>query len=247
LSRLDQKVALVTGGAQGIGRKIAEGLAAEGARVVVADVRGGEDAAQAVGGLAVEVDVSDLPACERMAKAAIDAYGRIDILVNNAGIYTSLVPTPFDQLSVEEWRRVFDVNVLGMYLATRAVTPFMRSAGSGRVINLASGTPYKGVPMFLHYVASKGAVIAMTRSLAKELGPDGVLVNTVAPGFTMSEGVLANQVQVEQLQDVSVKARVLARDQYPEDIVGAVLFFASDDSSFITGQSLVVDGGAYFN
>jgi NAD(P)-dependent dehydrogenase (short-subunit alcohol dehydrogenase family) len=247
LTRLDQRVAIVTGAGQGIGRKIAEGLAGEGARVVVADVRGGEQAAQAIGGLAVEVDVSDLQDCERMARAAVDAYGRIDILVNNAGIYTSLVPTPFDQLSVDEWRRVFDVNVLGMYLATRAVAPFMRSAGTGRIINLASGTPYKGVPMFLHYVASKGAVIAMTRSLAKELGGDGVLVNTVAPGFTMSDGVLANQVQVQQLRDISVGARVLVRDQYPEDIVGAVVFFASDDSSFITGQSLVVDGGAYFN
>ncbi len=142
---------------------------------------------------------------------------------------------------------MFDVNVLGMYLATRAVAPFMRRARSGRIINLASGTPYKGVPMFLHYVASKGAVIAMTRSLAKELGGDGVLVNTIAPGFTMSDGVLANQVQVQQLRDVSANARVLARDQYPEDIVGAVVFFAGDDSSFITGQSLVVDGGAYFN
>jgi NAD(P)-dependent dehydrogenase (short-subunit alcohol dehydrogenase family) len=150
-------------------------------------------------------------------------------------------------LSVEEWRRVFDVNVLGTFLATRAVAPFMREAGRGRIINLASGTPYKGVPFFLHYVASKGAVIAMTRVLAKELGGDNVLVNTIAPGFTLSDGVLSNRTQVEQLQEVSAKARVLVRDQYPEDIVGAVLFFASEQSSFITGQSLVVDGGAYFN
>lgn len=247
MNRLEERVAIVTGAAQGIGRQIAEGLAGEGAHVVVADVQGAEAAAAELGGLAVAADVSDPEACERMAQVAIDAHGRIDILVNNAGIYSSLVPTPFEQLSVDEWRRVFDVNVLGMYLATRAVTPFMRRAGRGRIINIASGTPYKGVPLFLHYVTSKGAVVAMTRALAKELGGDNVLVNTVAPGFTMSDGVLANSVQVEQLKDVSAKARVLVRDQYPQDIVGAVVFFASDDSSFITGQSLVVDGGAYFN
>ena len=244
---LDDRVAIVTGGAQGIGRKIAEGLAGEGARVVLADVQAADGVADSLGGMAVEVDVSDPRACERMAQEAVDAYGRIDVLVNNAGIWSSLVPTPFEELSVEEWRRVFDVNVLGMFLATRAVAPFMREAGRGRVINLASGTPYKGVPFFLHYVASKGAVIAMTRVLAKELGGDNVLVNTIAPGFTLSDGVLSNQTQVEQLQEVSAKARVLVRDQYPEDIVGAVLFFASDQSAFITGQSLVVDGGAYFN
>ena len=244
---LDQRVAIVTGGAQGIGRKIAAGLAGEGARVVVADIQAADAAADSLGGIAVAADVSDPRACERMAQAAIDAYGRIDILVNNAGIWSSLVPTPFEDLSVEDWRRVFDVNVLGMWLATRAVAPFMREAGRGRIINLASGTPYKGVPMFMHYVASKGAVIAMTRVLAKELGGDNVLVNTIAPGFTLSDGVLANPTQVEQLQEISAKARVLARDQYPEDIVGAVLFFASEQSSFITGQSLVVDGGSYFN
>ena len=244
---LDQRVAIVTGGAQGIGRRIAEGLAGEGARVVVADIQAADAVADSLGGIAVAADVSDPRACERMAQAAIDAYGRIDILVNNAGIWSSLVPTPFEDLSVEEWRRVFDVNVIGTWLATRAVAPFMREAGRGRIINLASGTPYKGVPMFMHYVASKGAVIAMTRVLAKELGGDNVLVNTIAPGFTLSDGVLANPTQVEQLQEISAKARVLARDQYPEDIVGAVLFFASEQSSFITGQSLVVDGGSYFN
>jgi NAD(P)-dependent dehydrogenase (short-subunit alcohol dehydrogenase family) len=247
VTQLEGQVAIVTGAAQGIGRKIAEGLAGEGARVVVADVQQADDVASELGGLAAAVDVSDQEACERMARAAIDSFGRIDILVNNAGIWSSLVPTPFEQLSVQEWKRVFDVNVLGMYLATRAVAPFMRKAKRGRIINLSSGTPYKGVPLFLHYVTSKGAVIAMTRGLAKELGADNVLVNTVAPGFTLSDGVMDNRVQLEQLKDVSAKARVLVRDQYPEDIVGAVLFFASEQASFITGQSLVVDGGAYFH
>jgi NAD(P)-dependent dehydrogenase (short-subunit alcohol dehydrogenase family) len=247
MSSLRDRVAIVTGGAQGIGRTIAEKLASEEATVVIADLQAAHGLAKSLGGLAVEVDVSDPSACERMAEAAIDTYGRIDILVNNAGIYTSLLPTPFEELDVTEWKRVFDVNVLGMYLATRAVTPHMRAAGYGRIINMASGTPFKGVPFLLHYVSSKGAVVAMTKALAKELGGDNILVNTVAPGFTMSDGVLANDVQIQQLQEVSAKARVLVRDQYPEDIVGAVLFFASEQSSFITGQSLVVDGGAYFN
>ena len=126
------------------------------------------------------------------------------------------------------------------------MTPHMRAAGYGRIINMASGTPFKGVPFLLHYVSSKGAVVAMTKALAKELG-DNILVNTVAPGLTMSDGALANDVQIQQLQEVSAKARVLVRDQYPEDIVGAVAFFAGDGAPFITRQSLVVDGGAYFN
>ncbi len=247
MSSLTDRVAIVTGGAQGIGRHIAEKLRAEGATVVIADLQAAHGVAETLGGLAVEVDVSDPGACEAMATAAMDAYGRIDVLVNNAGIYTSLVPTPFEELSIEEWKRVFDVNVLGMYLATRAVTPHMRAAGSGRIINMASGTPFKGVPFLLHYVSSKGAVVAMTKALAKELGSANILVNAVAPGFTMSDGVIANDVQIEKLQEASVSARVLARDQYPEDIVGAVAFFAGDGASFITGQSLVVDGGAYFN
>ena len=142
---------------------------------------------------------------------------------------------------------MFDVNVLGTWLATRAVAPHMRGQGHGRIVNIASGTPFKGVPLFLHYVSSKGAVLAMTRALAKELGRDNVLVNTVAPGFTLSDGVLANATQLGQLREVSATGRVLVRDQYPEDIVGAVLFFCGEQSSFITGQALVVDGGAYFN
>jgi NAD(P)-dependent dehydrogenase (short-subunit alcohol dehydrogenase family) len=245
--RLADRVAIVTGGAQGIGRAIAERLHEEGATVVVADLQGAEAVAAELGGLGVRVDVSEEADTQALAAAVLERYGRIDALINNAGIYSSLVPKPFEEIDVDEWRKVYDVNVLGMFLATRAVVPAMRVAGYGRIVNIASGTPYKGVPFLLHYVTSKGAVIAMTRAVAKEVGADGILVNTVSPGFTMSDGVLANPVQVEQLQEISLKARLVQRDQYPSDIVGAVAFFCSPDADFITGQSLVVDGGAYFN
>ena len=246
---MGERVIVVTGGAQGIGRAIAEGLAADGARVVIADLKGAEEAAAALGAdhLGVAVDVADPDACAAMAAAALERYGRIDGLVNNAGIYASLVPRPMEEIDLAEWRQVMDVNVLGLHLATRACLSALRAAPDARVVNIASGTPFKGVPFLLHYVASKGAVVAMTKALAKELGGDGILVNCVAPGFTMSDGVHANPVQIEKLQEVSVAARVIRRDQQPEDVVGAVVFLCSPGAAFITGQSLVVDGGAYFN
>jgi NAD(P)-dependent dehydrogenase (short-subunit alcohol dehydrogenase family) len=242
-------VAIVTGGAMGIGRAIAEALAAEGARIVVADLQGAEEAAAALPteSIGLRVDVSREEDAAAMAAAAIDRFGRIDALVNNAGIYTSLVPKPFEEIDAAEWRTVMDVNVLGMFLCCRAVMPQMKAQGEGRIVNIASGTPFKGVPFLLHYVVSKGAVVSLTRALAKEVGGAGVLVNTVAPGFTMSDGVLANPVQVEALQEISLKARVIQRDQHPADIVGSVVFFCGPESAFITGQALVVDGGAYFN
>jgi NAD(P)-dependent dehydrogenase (short-subunit alcohol dehydrogenase family) len=233
----------------GIGRAIAQALAAEGARIVVADLEGAEEAAAALPteALGLRVDVSSEEDTAAMAAAAIERFGRIDALVNNAGIYTSLVPKPFEEIDPAEWRSVMDVNVLGMFLCCRAVMPQMKAQGEGRIVNIASGTPFKGVPFLMHYVVSKGAVVALTRALAKEVGGAGVLVNTVAPGFTMSDGVLANPVQVQALQEVSLKARVIQRDQVPADIVGAVVFFCGPESAFITGQALVVDGGAYFN
>jgi NAD(P)-dependent dehydrogenase (short-subunit alcohol dehydrogenase family) len=245
--RLADRVVIVTGAAQGIGRAIAQRLKDEGATIVVADLQGAEAAGEELGGLGLRVDVSQEADTRAMAAAALERYGRIDGLGTNAGISSTLVPKPFEEIDVDEWRKVYDVNVLGMFLATRAVVPAMRSAGYGRIVNIASGTPYKGVPFLLHYVTSKGAVITMTRAIAKEVGADGILVNTVAPGFTMSDGVLANPVQVEKLQEISLKARLIQRDQFPDDVVGAVAFFCSPDADFITGQSLVVDGGAYFN
>ncbi|MYE01779.1 MAG: glucose 1-dehydrogenase [Alphaproteobacteria bacterium] len=250
--RCSGKVAIVTGGAMGIGRAVAEGLLAEGANVVIADRAGAAEAAKALDNagnavVGVACDVSSRDDTEAMADAALEAFGRIDVLVNNAGIYSSLKTGPFEDLDIEEWRRVLDVNVIGQAMATRAVVPAMRRQGGGSVVNFSSGTPFKGVPFLLHYVASKGAVNAMTKALAKELGGAGIRVNAVAPGFTLSDGVLANPHQLEKLRDISLQARVIQRDQHPADIVGAVVFFASGESDFVTGQTLVVDGGAYFH
>ena len=248
--RCEGRIVVVTGGAMGIGRALAEGLLTEGATVVIADREGAEEAAAALAtnrAIGIACDVSDQQETEAMARAAVNAFGRIDVLVNNAGIYSSLQMTPFEDLTAEDWRRILDVNVIGQAMATRAVVPVMRQQGGGSIINISSGTPFKGVPFMLHYVASKGAVNAMTKALAKELGAADIRVNAVAPGFTLSDGVRANPHQIEKLQEVSRQARVLQRDQVPEDIVGAVVFFASADASFITGQTLVVDGGAYFH
>ncbi len=249
---LKDKVAIATGGSIGIGRAMAEGLASEGASVVIADIAGADGAAREMKEkgfkvLGIKVDVSSEKDTEKMVEEALKAFQRIDILVNNAGIYTSLIPGPFEKITVEEWRRVMDVNVLGMFICCRAVIGEMRKNKGGRIINLASGTPFKGIPYLLHYTTSKGAVVAFTRALAKEVGADNILVNAIAPGFTLSTGVMANEIQLKHFREVSAKARTLVRDQYPEDLVGAVKFFAGPDSSFITGQTLVVDGGAYFH
>ena len=248
MSALDGRVAIVTGGAQGIGRAIADGLAAEGARIVIADLRGAEEAAARYpGGVGLTVDVASEADTARMAEETAARCGRIDILVNNAGLYASLAMRPFDQIDVDEWRRVMDVNVMSMFLTCRAVVPHMREQGGGRIVNISSGTPFRGVPFLLHYVTSKGAIVALTRALAKELGGDEVLVNCVAPGFTMSEGVKENEAVVKALRDVSLASRTLKRDQEPEDVVGAVVFLCGPGSTFVTGQTMVIDGGQYFH
>ena len=248
MSRLDGKVAIVTGGAQGIGRAIADGLAAEGARLVIADLKGAEEAAASYdGGLGITADVSSEEDTRRLAQETIERCGRIDILVNNAGLYATLAMRSFLEIPVDEWRKVMDVNVLSMFLTSKAVVPRMREQGGGRIVNISSGTPFRGVPFLLHYVTSKGAIVALTRALAKELGKDDVLVNCVAPGFTMSEGVKSQPEVVKALRDVSVSARTLQRDQVPEDVVGAVVFLSGPGSEFITGQTIVIDGGQTFH
>jgi NAD(P)-dependent dehydrogenase (short-subunit alcohol dehydrogenase family) len=248
MGSLEGKVAVVTGAAQGIGKAIADGLAREGARIVVADLDRAEDAASAYpDGVGLTVDVASEAEVERMVAEAVDRCGSIDVLVNNAGLYASLAMRPFTEIPLEEWNRVMEVNVASMFLTCRAVVPVMRERGGGKIVNISSGTPFRGVPFLLHYVTSKGAIVALTRALAKELGKDGIHVNCIAPGFTMSDGVKAHPEVIEKLRDVSVAARTIQRDQVPEDVVGAVVFLCSPTADFVTGQTMVIDGGQYFH
>jgi NAD(P)-dependent dehydrogenase (short-subunit alcohol dehydrogenase family) len=248
MGQLEGKVAVVTGAAQGIGRAIADALAAEGARIVVADLQGADEAAASYpGGVGLTVDVADEQAVDRMVEEALERCGALDVLVNNAGLYASLAMRPFTEIPLEEWRRVMDVNVASMFLTCRAAVPAMRERGGGAIVNISSGTPFRGVPFLLHYVTSKGAIVAFTRALAKEVGRDGIRVNCVAPGFTMSDGVKEHPEVIEQLRDVSIAARTIQRDQDPEDVVGAVTYLAGPTSSFVTGQTIVIDGGQYFH
>ena len=239
MSALEGKVAIVTGGAQGIGAAIVSGLEAAGATVVVADLNPPEGGIRA--DVASEEDVS------AMVEETLERHGRIDALVNNAGLYASLEMRAFTEIPLEEWNRVMEVNVASMFLTCRAVVPVMRKQGGGKIVNISSGTPFRGVPFLLHYVTSKGAIVALTRALAKELGRDSIHVNCVAPGFTMSDGVKSHPEVVEKLRDVSVASRTIQRDQVPEDVVGAVVFLCTPAADFITGQTMVIDGGQYFH
>lgn len=246
------KVAVVTGGGAGIGFALAEGLGRRGAAILIADRIGAEDAAarlrdQGMRAEGLAVDVTSEPEMTAMAEAAERHFGGIDILLNNAGIYATLTPKPFEELDLAEWRRVLEVNVIGTFLCCRVALPALKRRGGGRIINISSGVAFKGNPYMAHYVSSKGAVVSLTRALATELGPHGVLVNSVAPGFTLSDGVRRNPALVAGVKEASLRTRVLARDMLPEDLVGAVCFFAGPDAAFITGQTLVVDGGAYLH
>jgi NAD(P)-dependent dehydrogenase (short-subunit alcohol dehydrogenase family) len=245
-------VAVVTGGAQGIGLAIALHLASAGAAVAIADITPARHAAELVEqqgsrSLVIEVDVTSEVATQAMADTVMSVFGRLDVLVNNAALFTTLRPGPFSEISVDDWRRVMDVNVMGPFLCAKACAPAMRLQGGGRIINIASATPFKGTPFTLHYVTSKGAVVAFTRALARELGPLGILVNAVAPGLTLSDGLLQHSEVFESKIARSAEGRALERQQHPDDIVGAVRFLAGPGSAFITGQTLVVDGGSHLH
>jgi 3-oxoacyl-[acyl-carrier protein] reductase len=249
--RLEGRVAIVTGGGHGIGKAYAKRLASEGARVVIAEID--ESAAMAVAeelnaagheAFGMRTDVSDSASVEKMAAATVDRFGRIDVLVNNAAIFAT-VPmsrSPFDQISIDEWDRMMTVNLKGTWLASCAVIPQMRKQGYGKIINISSGTALKGSPSRIHYVTSKAGILGFTKTLANEVGKDNICVNCVAPGSTLSEenadeGVIKMRTQ-------AASSRALKRVQNPEDLTGAIVFFASADSDFITGQTLVVDGGS---
>jgi NAD(P)-dependent dehydrogenase (short-subunit alcohol dehydrogenase family) len=248
--RLDGKVAIVTGGAVGLGLAYARRFVAEGARVVVADVVDGADAMKRLDAPAathaVRADVSAFADCERMVEEARRRFGRVDVLVNNAAVFATLKPTHFEAIAEAEWDHVMAVNVKGIWNCTRAAAPVMRAQGGGRIVNVASAIAHKGTAGLLHYVTSKGAVIAMTRALARELGPDGIAVNAVAPGLIMSESVRANPDITAFQREAVLASRALKREAVAEDVEGTVLFLASADSAFMTGQTLVVDGGSVF-
>jgi NAD(P)-dependent dehydrogenase (short-subunit alcohol dehydrogenase family) len=245
---LSGRTAIVTGAGRGIGRAMAARLAADGARVAIADVAGYDVAAAELAKagartLGLKVDVSSESDTASMAEETLRAFGRIDILVNCAAMFASVKLGPFEEIPANEWRRLLEINVLGVALCCKAVTPQMRRQKSGRIINLASGAPLKGVPHFLHYIASKGAVIAMTRGLARELGRDGITVNAIAPGLTVSDATAGRPEHLRNHAE-SIRARAIQREEHPEDLVGAVSFLAGDDATFMTGQTLVVDGGS---
>jgi len=242
--RLEGKVAIVTGGARGIGRHYCRGLAAEGARVIVADILEdrGQQTAKEIGGMAVKVDISDEGSVEEMVARALEMADRIDVLVNNAAVVNVFPRKPFDTISVEEWDRVMAVNVRGTWLCCKALAPVFRRQGSGAIVNISSGTVLSGSPGIMHYVASKAAVIGITRCLARELGDCGVRVNAVTPGLTSSE-VVVEAVGPEEIRQRAA-SRIFQREEQPQDLVGAVLFLCSEASAFVTGQIINVDGGA---
>jgi NAD(P)-dependent dehydrogenase (short-subunit alcohol dehydrogenase family) len=248
MGRLKGRAAIVTGAAQGIGVTYAKALAAEGAKVSLCDVEPVDaivkeiraEGGEAIGSIC---DVTDAAAVERLVLATANAFGGVQILVNNAAVYARLVQKPLTELTSAEWDRALSVNVRGSFECVKAVVPIMRRQRYGKIVNVASGTVFKGTPMMLHYLASKGAVVAMTRGMARELGEDGICVNAIAPGLTMTEGIRARNDAGAALAAIAA-SRAIKREQTPDDLVGTLVFLVSPDSDFMTGQTVVVDGGS---
>jgi NAD(P)-dependent dehydrogenase (short-subunit alcohol dehydrogenase family) len=247
--RLKDKVAIITGAARGIGAAFAVGFAREGAKIVIGDIRDGQktvEAVQKAGGeaLYVKTDVTKQDQCNALAKAAVDRFGAIDILVNNAGVLVTI--KPFMEVTTEEWMEIMATNTLGPFHCTKAVFPCMKERG-GRIINISSGTIFEGVPGLPHYVASKGAVMAFTRAMARELGDYNITVNSIAPGFTHSEGGdefdRNKRFPDAPLDELQLPQKCIKKPNFPEHLVGTAIYFASDDSKLVSGQLIIQDGG----
>jgi 3-oxoacyl-[acyl-carrier protein] reductase len=237
---MSREVAVVTGGARGLGLAYVEGLKGAGYGVVVADL-----AESDAGDLHVPVDVSDRESTEAMAAAVLERYGRIDVLINNAGYFTQIVKKPFEELTDEEWDLAFSVNVRGTWLCCRAVAPTMKAQRSGKIVNTSSMTVPSGIPGFLHYVASKSAIVGLTRALARELGDWGICVNTISPDYVPHDADYAGRQP--EMAELIANQRAFKRDQVPEDLVGTILFLAGHGSDFVTGQDIWVNGGRLFS
>ncbi|MGE0653824.1 MAG: SDR family NAD(P)-dependent oxidoreductase [Alphaproteobacteria bacterium] len=246
---LDGRVVIVTGAANGVGAAYAKGMAMEGAKVVCADMADSGPTVNAIaeaGGeaIAVPVDVTRVDQVTAMAARAIEAFGTIDALVNNAGLFSDLDRRPFETIDEAEWDRVMAINVKGLWLCCKAVVPEMRRRNYGKIVNVSSSTVMMGSPELLHYVTSKGAVVAFTRALARELGPHNIAVNTIAPGLTMTDRMLALGDMIRPRDARNIATRAIKRSQTPQDLVGTAVFLCSAGSDFMTGQAIVVDGGA---
>jgi 3-oxoacyl-[acyl-carrier protein] reductase len=237
---MSREVAIVTGGARGLGLAYVEGLRRAGFDVVVADLLETD-----AGDLFIRTDVADLAATEALAAAVVERFGRIDVLINNAGYFTQIVKKPFEELTVAEWDHAFAVNVRGTWLCCRAVAPTMKAQRSGKIVNTSSMTVPSGIPGFLHYVASKSAIVGLTRALARELGEWGISVNTISPDYVPHDPGYAGR-QPEMAAFIA-NQRAFKRDQVPDDLVGTILFLAGHGSDFVTGQDIWVNGGRLFN
>jgi len=252
MGQLDGKVAIVTGAARGLGRAYAETLAAEGASVLACDLNDCEETVAAItgaGGSAVSgsVDIADMASCNAMAEQAVATYGGIDVLVNNAALYGTLQGARFEQLPEEQWDAVMNVNIKGVWQASKAVVVPMRERGGGSIINISSLAAVYGLPYGLDYVASKSAVIGMTRGMARELGGDSIRVNAVAPSAVMTEGTEEFfGEKFEKAKQVVAKGQLIQRNLQTEDLTGTIIYLASDASAFVTGQTHMVDGGSWF-
>lgn len=253
LLSIEGRVVIVTGGGKGIGRVYCRELAKAGARVVAADIDrdANEDTVaeiRAAGGEAITAttDVSDEERTVEMARRTVEAFGRIDGLVNNASLMSVLERRDWNLIPVDEWDRVMEVNLRGIFLACKAVFPQMKDQGGGKIVNVSSGRFWSGTPNRLHYSASKAGVIGLTRSLAREVGPDNVCVNAITPGFTLSDTQVASSGEYAKT-NAPPEDRCIRRHQYPEDLAGAVMFLLSPGSDFISGQTLNVDGGQHMH